>query len=528
MLIGGPSIFASYHRQHHATADGPDDVQSPRRGWWYAHLRWFIDYEPDDRVRAQFRRDPIVRFYDQHALAFGLGGLVLAGVLGGVVGGTWRSAFTGLMWGGVVRMFAVHHALYFVSWAQHRFGTREFETHDDSRNSWWVGLLVLGEGLHNNHHAMPAAANQNAHRWQLDPQAWIIAGLERLGLAHDIRWATPAQWAKRPRAVKPAPERVIPRPPGERIGAAFVVALPIATFLVAAMCGWLADVTSLDIALFVALYVTSMLGLTLGYHRLLSHEAFVAHPILKATLLAFAGMAVQGSPSSFAATHRLHHARADRPGNPHSPGVGFWHAHFLWFLAPTRVDVTASRERIRRNRITRLFDSTQLVWALLGLALPFAVGWLATGELHGAARALLWGGILRLGVTQQLVWAFASLHHVFGSRAFATLDNARNNFWLNVLQLGDGWHNNHHAIPWAANFDERWWQIDFGGLVLRACTWCGLASEARWVSREEWEQRRIRLAKVQAVRGTRVVVEPDVPPSGPEVAERPSQQLLAS
>ena len=127
-----------------------------------------------------------MRFVDRTFVLWVLAGLAFPFVLGVVLTGTLVGGLTGLLWGGAVRMFLLHHATFSINSLCHFFGRRSFATSDESRNLLWLALPTLGEAWHNNHHAFPTSARHGLRWWQLDPSAWLIAGLERVGLVWDV------------------------------------------------------------------------------------------------------------------------------------------------------------------------------------------------------------------------------------------------------------------------------------------------------------------------------------------------------
>jgi stearoyl-CoA desaturase (Delta-9 desaturase) len=206
--IEGPVIsWVADHRKHHAFSDRPGDPHSPHvdhgggwtgaiRGLLHAHVGWiFIHTErgAKDRYAPDLQSDSIVRFVDRTFLLWAIAGLAAAFGLGVAIGGTVIAGLTALLWGGAVRMFFVHHVTYSINSLCHFFGRREFDTPDESRNLAWLAPLSLGEAWHNSHHAFPTSAVHGLGRWQLDPSALVIRGLERVGLAWDV--------------VRPSPER---------------------------------------------------------------------------------------------------------------------------------------------------------------------------------------------------------------------------------------------------------------------------------------------------------------------------------
>jgi stearoyl-CoA desaturase (delta-9 desaturase) len=172
-------------------------------------------------------------------------------------------------------------------------------------------------------------------------------------------------------------------------------------------------------------------------------------------------MAVEGSVITWVADHRKHHAFTDQDGDPHSPhlsGPGFtgavkglWHAHIGWLFESVG---TADRNRFApdlvKDRVVRGVDKLFWVWVVLGMAIPFGLGWLVGGGLGTALTALLWGGFVRIFLLHHVTWSINSVCHFFGSKRFDVADESRNVFWLAPLSMGEAWHHNHHAFPTSA------------------------------------------------------------------------------
>jgi stearoyl-CoA desaturase (Delta-9 desaturase) len=190
MSVEGPPIeYAATHIKHHAQSDREGDPHSPVEGFFHAHLGWlFKDRFADPQVYCRYLfKDSIVVFVDRTFLLWVALSLGIPFVIGG---------WTGLLWGGLVRIFLQHHVTFSVNSVCHTFGKREFETNDRSRNEWIVGLLAFGEGWHNNHHAFPRSAFHGLHWWQFDLSGYVIWTLERLGLAYDVYRVSPALFAR--------------------------------------------------------------------------------------------------------------------------------------------------------------------------------------------------------------------------------------------------------------------------------------------------------------------------------------------
>jgi stearoyl-CoA desaturase (Delta-9 desaturase) len=199
--IEGPVIsWVADHRKHHAFSDRPGDPHSPHvdhgvgwsgalRGLLHAHVGWlFVHDERGSRARyaPDLLADPVIRFVDRTFVIWTLAGLGVAFGLGAALGGSLVAGLTGLLWGGAVRLFVLHHMTFSINSICHVFGRQSFLTADKSRNVFWLALPTFGEAWHNNHHAFPTSARHGLGRWQLDPSALVIRGLEACGLAWDV------------------------------------------------------------------------------------------------------------------------------------------------------------------------------------------------------------------------------------------------------------------------------------------------------------------------------------------------------
>jgi stearoyl-CoA desaturase (delta-9 desaturase) len=240
-------------------------------------------------------------------------------------------------------------------------------------------------------------------------------------------------------------------------------------------------VTMREVALFAGFYLLTGFGTTLGLHRLLTHRSFETYPAIKLVFLTFGAMANQGRPIDWAANHLKHHAHSDRDGDPHSPLDGFFHAHIAWVVTAPRAERERYCPHLLADPIVVFVDRTAPLWLALGLVIPFLLdGW----------NGLLWGGIVRTTIGNHIVFAVNSICHVFGERPFETHDQSRNNWWMALLALGEGWHNNHHAFPSMAFHGMTAWQIDPTALVIRALARLGLAWRVKRPSGALVERRR--------------------------------------
>ena len=252
-----------------------------------------------------------------------------------------------------------------------------------------------------------------------------------------------------------------------------VVVLPFLATLFAIDLLWQRAVNWTDLALLVAFNLLAGLGVTVGYHRMLTHRSFQPHPVVKFIFLVFGSMAVEGPALEWAATHIKHHAHADREGDPHSPVEGFWHAHMGWMFNRSFADPNIYCRNLVKDPIVVFVSRTFIFWVILSLAIPFAIGgW--TG--------LLWGGLVRIFLTHHITWSVNSVCHTFGKREFETRDQSRNEWIVGLLGLGEGWHNNHHAFPRSAFHGLHWWQFDLSGYVIWTLERVGLVHDVYRVS----------------------------------------------
>ena len=279
------------------------------------------------------------------------------------------------------------------------------------------------------------------------------------------------------------------------------VVLPFLATIAAIVLLWNRAVGWTELAILAGMYLITALGITIGYHRLLTHRAFQTYKPIEYALAAAGSMAVQGPVIDWVADHRKHHAHTDREGDPHSPLVGhgagvrgalrgLWHAHVGW-LWQTNGQARAyryARELVEdrgMRRINRAFP--QLV--LASLALPALLGFALTGTAHGALTGLLWGGFARILVQHHVTWSVNSICHFFGRRRFSVEDESTNVFWLALPSFGESWHHNHHAFPRSAAHGLKWWEIDLSALVIRLMRRLGLAWDVVQIPATRQEQK---------------------------------------
>jgi stearoyl-CoA desaturase (delta-9 desaturase) len=248
--------------------------------------------------------------------------------------------------------------------------------------------------------------------------------------------------------------------------------------IVAGVLLWGTVVHWSSLAVLALMYVVTILGVTLGFHRLLTHRSFQTFKWVQYSIAAVGSMAVQGPVMSWVADHRKHHAHTDQEGDPHTPHghgegwrgaiAGLWYAHMGWlFFKSGQAEHNRYARDLFEDRGMRVIHSTFSLWVILGVAIPFAIGYAFAGTLGGALEAALWGGPVRIFLLHHVTWSINSVCHFWGTRRFAVDDRSTNVFWLAPLSMGEAWHHNHHTFPRSAFHGLKAWEVDPTGWVIR-------------------------------------------------------------
>jgi len=246
-----------------------------------------------------------------------------------------------------------------------------------------------------------------------------------------------------------------------------------------------------------ALYLLRMFAITGFYHRYFSHRSFKTSRTVQFIFALLGAASVQRGPIWWAAHHRHHHATTEREDDPHSPvHHGLWWSHTGWFL--TLQNFSAPGERVRDWKVypeLRFLDRFDIAVPIL-----LAIGLLVTGVIlekvapqlgTSAGQMLVWGFFVSTVLLYHGTFTINSLGHRWGKRRYATQDNSRNNFWLALLTLGEGWHNNHHHYPVSVKQGFYWWEIDITYYLLRSMAAMGLIWDLKPVPRNIRESNRI-------------------------------------
>ena len=218
-------------------------------------------------------------------------------------------------------------------------------------------------------------------------------------------------------------------------------------------------------------YVVRMFGVTAGYHRYFSHRSYKLSRAAQLALAVLAQTSGQKGVLWWAAHHRDHHRHADRPRDVHSPREGFWWAHVGWILS-TR------HETYEPRRVADFAQFPELRWLDRHHWVP-TVGYGIGVALVGGWPAFVWGYLVATVLLYHATFAINSVAHIWGTRDFATADDSRNNWWLALLTLGEGWHNNHHYCMSSSRQGVRWWQFDATHFGLRLLAAVGIARDLR-------------------------------------------------
>jgi stearoyl-CoA desaturase (delta-9 desaturase) len=279
------------------------------------------------------------------------------------------------------------------------------------------------------------------------------------------------------------------------------VVVPFIATVAAIVLLWNSLVSPADLVIAAVMYLLTAVGITVGFHRLLTHRSFQTSKPIEYTFAILGSMAVQGPPLAWVADHRKHHAHTDEEGDPHSPHVGhdggvrgvlagLWHAHSGWLLSTQgRADWKRYAADLYEDRGMRRI-SRAFPWLVLAtLAIPALLGYLVSGTLLGALTGLLWGGLVRIFFVHHVTWSVNSVCHFLGSRRFDTDDRSTNVFWLAIPSLGESWHHNHHAFPRSAVHGLRRWEPDPSALIIGAMEKLGLARNVVRISPERQAER---------------------------------------
>lgn len=281
---------------------------------------------------------------------------------------------------------------------------------------------------------------------------------------------------------------------GQKVVTLAIVLGPAVALAVAVPVLWGHALNVSDIVMGAILYLITGFGVTVGYHRFFTHNGFKPRRWLKVVLAVAGSMAVEGTVTSWVATHRRHHMYSDRAGDPHSPhrygagtasllkGLAF--AHVGWLFVSDASDAKRYAPDLLRDKDVRRVDRLFPLLAIASLAIPFGIGYAMAGSVAGALSALVWAGLVRMAMLHHVTWSVNSLCHSFGRRTSSTGDKSTNLWVLAPLSFGESWHNIHHAHPsWARHGAGRG-MVDPSARLIAIFEGFGWVSAVRWPKAE--------------------------------------------
>lgn len=267
----------------------------------------------------------------------------------------------------------------------------------------------------------------------------------------------------------------------------YVMGFPTLGAIYVIFSGILWQIHPFTFKLFLIFYCTNIIGITVGYHRYLTHRSFKTSDLLGGLLVAFGCMAFEGPPSFWVGSHRRHHMSPDKQLDPHSPFKNnklsfktFWHAHLGWMYNHkiSSWSPYVSRE-FRESKLVRFFDHHYWRIASLGLILPAVINGIVFRSWYHLWEGFMVCGLFRIFLQHHMTWSINSIGHIWGAQDFKTEDHSKNNLILGILAFGEGWHNGHHAFPGSARHGLLWWQLDLSYLLIKFFALCGLAKDIK-------------------------------------------------
>jgi stearoyl-CoA desaturase (Delta-9 desaturase) len=299
--------------------------------------------------------------------------------------------------------------------------------------------------------------------------------------------------------------RPVSMPLIDRVASAIVTGVPPVILLIGMILGWSSGLLVWqDIVVFAVCYAGIGMGITVGFHRLLTHRSFKVNRWVRAGFAALGSAAAEGPVIDWVATHRKHHQFSDEEGDPHSPHVGheggfkgafkgLAHAHLGWVFSDMEVaDENRYAPDLLADPLIKFVDRTFVLWVVLGLALPFGLGVLLSGTITGGLTGLLWGGAARIFLMHHATFSINSLCHFFGNRDYETGDHSRNLAWLAIPTWGEAWHNTHHAFPTSYRHGADGRQIDLSAEFIDFLEKVGIAHDVIRISPERRERKALK------------------------------------
>jgi stearoyl-CoA desaturase (delta-9 desaturase) len=276
----------------------------------------------------------------------------------------------------------------------------------------------------------------------------------------------------------------------ERTIVAVFVGVPFVAVLASVAVLWGSGVGLVDVIITVTMYVATVLGISIGYHRLFTHQAFKAARPLRIILAVLGTMAIEGDVITWTADHRRHHQYSDMPGDPHSPwrfgtspvalAKGMVWAHVWWIFRNERTNKLRFAPDLLKDRDIVRIARLQPLLVLASFGLPAVAGGLLSQSLRAALTAFFWAGLVRVGLLHHVTWSINSICHAFGNRPHRSRDRSGNVWWLALPSVGEAWHNYHHADPTSARHGVLRMQFDVSARLIWLFERLGWVHNVRW------------------------------------------------
>lgn len=283
----------------------------------------------------------------------------------------------------------------------------------------------------------------------------------------------------------------------EKIYSLAVILFPTLATVYVLVSGMLFSMGLATFILLIIFYSATVLGVTVGFHRLLTHRSFKANRYLKIILTCLGCMSYEGPPFFWVAAHRRHHKFTDLAGDPHSPCdykksklSRFYHAHIGWMLYHKLEDWKYYISDLLYDKDLRVINRHYALIAISGLIIPGIINGLIYRSWYHFYEGIMICGLFRVFLQQQVTWAINSVCHIWGKKDFETKDNSKNNWLFGLLAYGEGWHNGHHAFPSSAKHGLCKFQIDVSYRLIQLFRLFGLAWDIKVPSAEQVEQKK--------------------------------------
>lgn len=298
--------------------------------------------------------------------------------------------------------------------------------------------------------------------------------------------------------------RSLPIFQAKRKMALITLIVPTVGSITALIMGLLYGVGMVDLWLLISMYIFTMAGVEVGFHRLFSHNAFKCGRVLRLILAVAGSMAAQGNILYWVATHRRHHIHSDTPLDPHSPYYrltldgkeqamggwrGLWHSHVGNIYKDHATNCTLFARDVTMDKDLLMISNNYKLIVLIGLLIPAIIGGAITLTWYGVLSGLMWGGFVRIFLVQQIYYGNGSFSHKYGGRPFSNGDNSTNNPIFAIPTFGSAYQNNHHAFPRSAQLGFRWYQLDIGMVIISLLELMGLVWDVKQPTQKKIEER---------------------------------------